>query len=117
MLMKIISLYLVNIVLGTILRGVVIWKLWDWFMVPNFHLPPLRIALAIGLGLLVSYMSGAVVQGWGDIKKPTAKKAPEEWLREEGPNLWQWVKMTSALTIAYPFFFLLLGYVVSLFTR
>jgi hypothetical protein len=40
-----------------ILKGFVISKLWLWFVVPYFGLEPLSIPLAIGLGMIVSFVS------------------------------------------------------------
>ena len=39
----------VALVLGAIIGGFVLSKLWVWFMVPIFDLNPLRIVEAIGL--------------------------------------------------------------------
>jgi hypothetical protein len=42
------------IVPATLLNGWAISVLWSWFVVSNFHLPPITVAQAIGLWLLVS---------------------------------------------------------------
>lgn len=38
-----------------ILRGLTLAKLWAWFVVAKFQLPPLRIPEALGLCLVVSF--------------------------------------------------------------
>ena len=47
----------VALVLGAIMGGFVLSKLWVWFMVPIFDLNPLRIVEAIGLTFIVGYMT------------------------------------------------------------
>jgi hypothetical protein len=47
---------LLLIVPATLLNGLVIVVLWSWFVVSNFRLPPLTVAEAIGLWLLVSLL-------------------------------------------------------------
>ena len=47
----------VALVLGAIIGGFVLSKLWVWFMVPIFDLNPLRIVEAIGLTFIVGYMT------------------------------------------------------------
>lgn len=44
-------------VVSAILRGLVISKLWLWFIVPVFHLPILTIVYAIGISYLVSLLT------------------------------------------------------------
>jgi len=39
------------------LSGITVLSYWTWFIVPGFHLPPIPPALAIGLGLMISYMT------------------------------------------------------------
>ena len=48
---------IVALVLGAIMGGFVLSKLWVWFMVPIFDLNPLRIVEAIGLTFIVGYMT------------------------------------------------------------
>lgn len=38
-------------------RGWVLTKMWAWFIVPVFDLQPLRIPVAIGLSLIVGYLT------------------------------------------------------------
>jgi len=40
-----------------VLNGWVVSVLWGWFIVPLFSLPTLSIVQAIGLGMVVSYMT------------------------------------------------------------
>lgn len=43
--------------LGVMWSGFALSKLWAWFLVPAFGVPPLSIPAAIGLALVVSYMT------------------------------------------------------------
>jgi hypothetical protein len=40
-----------------LLSGWVLVYLWGWFVVPGFHRPALRISEAIGLAIVVSYLT------------------------------------------------------------
>ena len=40
-----------------ILNGLVLKKLWGWFVVANFGLKPLSIPSAIGIALIVSFLT------------------------------------------------------------
>ena len=48
---------IVALVLGAIIGGFVLTKLWVWFMIPIFDLNPLSIVEAIGLTFIVGYMT------------------------------------------------------------
>jgi len=54
----IISAVIVGAVIGglTLLRGWALSVLWSWFMVPIFHAPPLSIAQATAVSLVVSLL-------------------------------------------------------------
>lgn len=43
--------------------GYVLTCLWGWFVVPTFALPPLTLAQAIGVSLIVGYLTNAEVTG------------------------------------------------------
>ena len=46
-----------TLVIATLLRGWVFSILWGWFAVPIFGLPPLGIAQAIAVALIVSMLT------------------------------------------------------------
>jgi energy-converting hydrogenase Eha subunit A len=48
---------LLLLVPATLLNGLVIAVLWSWFVVGTFHLPPITVAEAIGMRLLVSLVT------------------------------------------------------------
>lgn len=48
------GIFLIPVVL---VSGLVLQALWGWYVVPQFHLAPLVLGEAIGLGALVSYVS------------------------------------------------------------
>lgn len=43
--------------IGAVWKGYVLTVLWGWFVVPTFGLPVLAIAPAIGLSLVVSFLT------------------------------------------------------------
>ena len=45
------------IAITSIYRGYVLTKLWGWFVVPTFELPQLIIPAAIGLSLIMGYLT------------------------------------------------------------
>ena len=58
--MKIIGLLFTAILVGiytSILKGLALCYLWGWFVVPIFHLPPLSIPVAIGLGYIGNHFT------------------------------------------------------------
>ena len=49
---------IVLLIAASILNGWALTKLWAWFVVPIFDLPYLRIVEAIGLAMIVSFLTG-----------------------------------------------------------
>jgi hypothetical protein len=49
--------FLTYMVLVTLLNGVVLVDLWQWFIVPIFHIAPLNIPQALGISLMVGFMA------------------------------------------------------------
>ncbi len=43
--------------IGAIVNGYVFSILWGWFVVPVFHVPELGVATAIGLSMVVTYLT------------------------------------------------------------
>ncbi len=91
-----VGLGILVILAGQLLRGYVVFKLWGWFCVPALGLPPIGIAAAIGITLLVSYLT---VQEGGYVKETDRKK-----------NL-----ITAFNALLMPFMILLIGYVAHLY--
>lgn len=79
--------------LSMIFSGFAISMLWDWFIVATFGLKALTIAQAIGMGLLVTYLTVTIRKGDGS------------WTLGE----------KIAISIFKPLIFLGLGWVVHLF--
>lgn len=65
-------LYLGIIVYGMAVSGMVLAWMWFWFMVPIFHLPVLSIPQAIGISMVVSFVTKNFEI---DETPPDAKKA------------------------------------------
>jgi|SRR5579872_982799 len=49
-----------SLVVSAVLNGYALSILWRWFIVPVFHAPPLAIPEAIGIGLMVEYLTHQV---------------------------------------------------------
>jgi hypothetical protein len=63
-------------VLSSMWKGYVLTVLWAWFVVPTFGLPALAIAPAIGLAMVVSFLthqSDAIKEPEGDFAERLAK--------------------------------------------
>jgi cytochrome bd-type quinol oxidase subunit 1 len=84
----------VLLALTSMWRGYVLMVLWRWFIVPAFHLPPLTLTLAIGLSLIVGYLTH---------QAPTTK--------DESPAFGRSV----LLALIFPAIALLVGWLVTLF--
>lgn len=64
------ALLLISIVMlpiGLLLKGYVLSVLWSWFIVTKFGLPPLAIAEALGLAIIVGYFTVDIAKtDWDD---------------------------------------------------
>lgn len=47
----------IGTVLGTIVNGWALMTLWGWFIVPVFELPPLTTVQAIGVAMVISFLT------------------------------------------------------------
>jgi ACR3 family arsenite efflux pump ArsB len=50
----VVLLIIAAIIVGVILRGWALTVLWDWFVVPTFHVSALTIPYAIGLVVIIN---------------------------------------------------------------
>lgn len=82
--------------LSAIWSGYVLTVLWGWFIVPLFGLPALSLVYAIGLSLVVGYLTHQLT--------PTSGKEVNEYLMTAG-----WYAFIK------PLVFLGVGFVVTLF--
>lgn len=55
--MGVLAIFLAAIVIGSIMNGWALSVLWTWFIVPIFKWPILSIAQAVGLGMVVSFLT------------------------------------------------------------
>lgn len=85
------------LVISSLLRGFVLVKIWGWFIVPLFHLPVLTLLPAIGLALVVGFMT--YQYQYSKDERSTGEKVFESIL----------------LTFLYPLLVLLTGWVITLF--
>ena len=90
-------IFSVVVVVMSVVRGWVLSWLWLWFAVPIFHLPPLSIVQAIGIALVVEFLTGSSVS----------------FVKQEDDE----EKKRNALVAAVlnPFVVLIFGYIVHLF--
>lgn len=86
-------------VIGVILKGFVLSKLWLWFIVPIFNLPILSIPIAIGISIIVAMLTYQIIDTKPD---DNVEKDVKEWAN-------------AVATIIVPLLFLLEGYIVTLF--
>lgn len=56
--MKVVG-YLTLAVLQSVLYGFVLKVLWGWFVVETFHAPELSIPVALGIALIVKYLTSS----------------------------------------------------------
>ena len=95
-----------------ILQGWVLTLLWGWFAVPLFGLPPLSLAPAIGLMVLVRFFLG-------DYLRPMRKSGSEQSWNElswhEKREKKREIVTGIVVGICLPFVFLLTGYIIHLF--
>ena len=47
----------VILVLSSVLNGFVLTILWKWFMIPVFSLPAINVPQAIGISMLISFLT------------------------------------------------------------
>ena len=52
-----VTTFIIVAIFNTIFSGYALSVLWGWFVVPAFNLPQISIATAIGLALIVSYLT------------------------------------------------------------
>ena len=76
--------------ISILLRGWVLTKLWEWFVVPGFGLEPISIPIAYGLALVVTLLN------------PTLSE-------HDSRDIWEAV----IFSILMPLFFLAIGWVVA----
>lgn len=38
-------------------KGLIVQILWGWFIVPTFHLPPISVPVAIGIGSIIGALA------------------------------------------------------------
>lgn len=83
------------IAVASVWGGFVLVQLWQWFIVPTFELPVLQLWQAIGLDLIVSFMT----HQYADF---------EEKKREP----WEKLLILVARTLFNPLLYLLIGWLV-----
>ena len=86
------------IVLGCIFNGYAVSVLWQWFVVPVFQAPALTIPTAMGIALLVGYLTYQEVNSSSDNKEP-----------------WAIIAEFTARVIVKPTVALLVGWIITLF--
>lgn len=88
----------VLIVINSILNGFVLTVLWGWFVVPLFSLPPLNIPQAVGISIILSYL--------------THQKTDT---KDKDDGFWSTILSALLYIILYPLLVLAIAWVVQLF--
>jgi hypothetical protein len=92
-------LVVIAIVLSAVFNGYALSVLWGWFVVPTFNLPQLSIAAAIGIAMVVGYLTKQ------EITDP----------KDEDRSFTEKMVRATIFAIVKPGFALLFGWVVHLF--
>lgn len=90
--------FVVLLIFSSIFNGYALSVLWGWFVVPTFHLPTLSLVQAIGLAMILTYLTYQHVD---------AKKGDE--------SFGEMMAKAFPLTLIRPSFALLFGYVLHKF--
>lgn len=80
-----------------IVNGFVLSKLWYWFIVQTFDIKPITLIQAVGLSLIIGYLT--MKKNMGEDKKKDFSEIASDWFS----------------IIIYNFMVLFLGYIISLF--
>ena len=64
-------------IIGSIVGGYVLSIMWGWFVVPLFNLPPLSVPYAIGISLVVSFLTQPNYKSSPDKEKAISKVIAE----------------------------------------
>lgn len=84
-----------------VLRGWVLTVLWGWFVASTFNVRPLTITAAIGLSMIVAFL--------------TAQYKPTKNTTSSKKNSWTMLAEQLVFAIIYPLLSLGIGYIVQLF--
>lgn len=87
------------IVISSICNGYALSVLWGWFIVPIFHLPQLSIPTAIGIALVIGYLT----------KQETHDS------KDDDRSFGEIMTRATVLSILKPAIALLFGWIVHLF--
>lgn len=102
-----VTLFLIGVVPRAIFHGYALSVLWGWFVVPTFGAPDLAVVPAIGIGLMVGFLSRQLPR-----RKTQEEKEEEE---QEENKVWKDFAYNMAMTILWPSTILLAGWIVHLF--
>ena len=91
--------FILALVLGSIFNGYALSVLWGWFVVPVFHLPVLTVVPAIGIAMVVGYL--------------THQTEPD--VEEKDRSAGEKVGRLCMLVFFRPLFALFFGWIVHLF--
>ena len=74
---ELLTIVLIFTIVGAIVGGYVLSVMWGWFIVPLFGLPLLSIPYAIGLNLIVSFLTQPNYKPSSDKEKAISKVVAE----------------------------------------
>ena len=90
--------FIIATTIGTFVNGWALSMLWGWFVVPTFQMPDLRIVEAIGLAMIVSFLTATR-------QTNTGGKGDQTSLREKIIEYSSWM-------IVYPVMAVGIGWIV-----
>lgn len=79
------------VAVSALLNGFVLMKLWTWFVVSTFALPRLTMPFAIGLALVVRFLSFEPDAVKSEFKKPFSEQLITALLRPFMTLLFGWI--------------------------
>lgn len=93
--------FLVILIGGPIWSGYVLSVMWNWFLVPAFHMPQISVALAIGITMLVRMI--------------TYNPSYEKEKKKESGELAKALTNAVVFSLLYPLLVLAVAYIVHQF--
>lgn len=107
---------LASLLIATLLKGYIFSKMWLWFVVPTFLLPPLSFVNAVGIcGIVILLqLEQTVAIVWPQIEERILRTPGYRSTQEEWDRCGSLVQSLITIFVLYPMV-LLLAWIVSRF--
>lgn len=93
------TIFIVAVIAGAITNGWALTMLWSWFIVPVFGLPILSLPQAIGVAMVITFLTKHAIR---------ENKGKDK-------DIWIVIGEVLGAVIAIPIFVVCIGYIVTLF--